>query len=92
MFDGYDWCELAEHFGVEISEEDNFNNDSKALQEFLWTKISDKSAVKKCRLFLDALIKSDCTYAKPLYNGLKKIKHAETFMKYFIILLPNMWN
>lgn len=97
-FKGYDWVELARYFNIEtMSDIIDPDKECKPLRDFLSSKIDfdrvDKDTLKICKEFLKKLIKSanNHSYDGPLWEGLLKIKHDETFMQFFIILLPCMW-
>jgi hypothetical protein len=47
--------------------------------------------VSVLREYLDAVIRCDRSSAAPIWGGLKKIEHNETFLKYFMILFQCMW-
>lgn len=94
-YKGYDWTELAEALGVEIPDCD----DPTPLIEYIdnasyW---DDGEGVKnphtkEMRKFLNALCKNCVFYSVPIWKGLKQIKNDETFIKYFLHLLPFMWS
>lgn len=92
-FSGIDWTELAEYWEIPLDDDDD------VLLEKVRTKLNtspyDKKefqeTVKVMRAYLKAFIKADNGYGKPLWRGLAKIRHNESFLKYCIELLPSMW-
>ena len=100
-FRGWDWQELGEHFGVDLGER---YNDATKLREYLEEQsrqfrmtTSDMSLrwkaphVQACKRFLKMVYKADThTYWPPVWEGLLKVKNAETFMAAFLALIERM--
>ena len=95
MFKGYDWTELLPLFGIEYDSEleqvQLFD-----LQETITSWFGQEGPtemIASLHEFLAALIetKQEFEYSAPLFEGLAHIEDAETFCKYFAILLPQMW-
>ena len=86
-FKGHDYAELAERFGVDVSES------TAPLAEKLHEihAASDGNAVAMCRAFVVALASQarEHSYAAPLWYGLAAIADDETFINYLISLLPH---
>lgn len=95
-FKGYDWTELAEYFGADVSDEES----SKAIDEKLTTIIREMhdDSLKthpdavKIREYIIKLEKCDNTYKKPLWKGLLNIKADSVFLKFVSLLYCEMWN
>lgn len=52
-----------------------------------------KDIARVCRRYTDALIISSELnhYSQPLWIGLSRIRHDETFLKYFSVLFEYLW-
>jgi len=88
-FKGYDWTELAERFGVSIPDDD-----PKVLVSWIENHVAqgeEEWVAKTCREFLDALIATDPTDNKPVWQGLAKVEDDGSFMTFFIHLLDWVW-
>ena len=103
-FDGYDWTELAEYFNVTTVnlDADEWDEDTtEYLAKHIWntfhygTEEEATNVVNACRAYLTAYINLnntlDLRYSIPLMMGLMAIEHNETFLSYFIQLLPCLW-
>ncbi len=99
-FKGFDWTELAERWGLCHDTADEaliFERIREALMDAWCQGFTDNQCdlkiVQDVRNFVNALAKDDRRngYSYPLWAGLSKIKHDETFLKFVYELLPNMW-
>ena len=95
MFKGYDWVELLPRFGMaydsELEQVQLFDLQETIISWFGQDEPTEM--ISALRAFLSALIESkqEFEYSAPLFEGLAQIEDAETFCKYFSILLPQMW-
>ncbi len=88
-FQGYDWCELLDAFGLPHTDEND--NDLQALINYLFSPKYDPDPTLKA--FLKALIAQDTSWT-PLWQGLLEIGQKgdqRVFRQIFLILLPHMW-
>lgn len=99
-FEGYDWTELAVHFGI-LSKEENVQDDTESLnktKEYLHSTLFDEEKQKEIviplRQFLDKLYNMSLRHSHeaPIWHGLLEITDNFTLIKYSIILLEYMWN
>ena len=88
-FKGYDWSELAARFGVKVPDRDDTGPLVAYLEDHCRQEQDRIAAV--CREFLDAIIATDPTVNKPVWEGLARVKKDEDFMPFFIHLLSWMW-
>jgi hypothetical protein len=96
VFEGCDWTELAEYFGVDSSDEESI----KVIDEKLIEIVSDIHGmslkahpdVTKIREFVTEIERRDSTYKKPIWKGLLKIREDGTFIKFVSLLYGEMWN
>ena len=90
-FKGYDYVELMEHFNLHIGEDSD--KDAPVLQGYLTRHQEEKDVVSACRDYVKALtIQSEkYGYSAPLWKGLSEVESDNTFMNYFIQLVPMAW-
>lgn len=88
-FKGFDWTELAGRFGVVIPNDD----DAEPLVVYIESHLAwePERICQICREFLDAIVATDPTHNKSVWEGLTKVKDDETFMRFFIHMLDWMW-
>lgn len=103
-FEGFDYGELAHFFGAVTYDEDGETYSAEGLQAWLR---SDKAksehplsygwktgVIAACRAFVKALTPwtEKNGYSSSLWKGLAAIEDDETFMQYFITLVPHAWD
>jgi hypothetical protein len=91
-FDGYDILELMEHFNLTIPDSDE--ECDVALQSYLREHYEEEDVVSACRDYVKALyVESEKhLYSAPLWKGLSEVEDDDTFLRYFIQLVPMAWS
>lgn len=99
VFKGWDWCELSRCFDLELMDENEY--DMKTLQAFLIEysrrmfagnpKEETDLVVTKCKEFLSKIAEFEHDFGSPVWKGLLEVKDDDTFLSFFIDLLPRMW-
>lgn len=106
-FNGWDWTEVIEYFhrskkfdyrklSLHNKKEPQDKYEDRLAKDFtrwLWENHENKVAVKICRLYVKKLYKASeqHLYNAPIWKGLYKVEHDETFVKYFNLLFQAMW-
>ena len=92
-FNGFDWTEIGEYWNL-YKEDDDVEEDAEKIRDFLQNNYkNNKEIINDAREFIQAVIDCGEDYFEKveIFKGLLNIKHDETFLKYFCILLEYMW-
>jgi spore coat protein CotH len=96
-YKGYDWNELATHFGLKKHEEDP--NDASELIDFLFEVANNfnieldkhQTVFSDCYEFTDMMVRLNILPGVPVFRALLDLKN-ELFLEHFALLVPSMCN
>ncbi|RNB59355.1 hypothetical protein EDM57_04225 [Brevibacillus gelatini] len=99
-FNGYDWSELAECWGIKVDDESlrGYRADerlAKMIVDYMYDNLENPQMIADLRRFIDALCYMGKKYnfpAYPIWKGLKETKNNLTLVNYVGDCLRRLWN
>lgn len=93
-FHGFDWVELAEHWGIDMTQDEDviYIRTEHIIEKGMIESWDNKQSqiATDVRNFLERLSEYG-SYEQPIWKGLLEVEHDWTFLSFAKLLLRNMW-